>query len=107
MKASNVIGCEHEWAKQHGCMWCNDCAAKRAGRKPKPTVEKGWWAISHNMDNPGRVHTVEIQLVGQAVMQPAWLEEVTIVNDSESWRGPAEHVVRLVEVTSKRKKMKR
>jgi hypothetical protein len=95
-----VRGCRHK--KKDGCIWCYECGAKRAGTKPKKTFEVGWFAIDedHDMDYPGRVAAVQINLLGLAVEHPCWSEEVVIVNGHDQWRGPADRVTRLVAVVT-------
>lgn len=87
-------GCSHK--KTTGCIWCYECGAKRAGPKPKKTFEVGWYAIADNMEYPGCVGSVRMVLLGLAVQDQRWSEEVVIVNGSETWTGPAENITRLV-----------
>lgn len=91
--------CRH--VKREGALglklkWCDICAKLKAGPKPKPTFETGWYAIARDMDDPGRITRVRIIVIGQATDYPSWTETVQIQNGYDTWEGPADHVIRLV-----------
>lgn len=87
-------GCNHK--KNRDCKWCYECGAKHAGPKPKPTFKVGWYAITDHMEYPGCIGAVTMILLGLATDTQEWSEEVLIVNQSETWRGSADYVTRLV-----------
>lgn len=98
------MNCRHK--KRDGVLgldlkWCDNCAKIKAGPKPEPTFETGWYAIAKNMDDPGTITRVRITVHGQATDDPCWVETIQIQNGSEHWEGPADSVTRLVAAAAK------
>ncbi len=94
-------GCNHK--KDQGCIWCHRCGSERAGAKPAKTIEKGWYVLVENEDEPGVVLFVEHTLLGLAVEKQRWQEYVTVRVAGIEWKGPAERLTRLV---AEKKKVK-
>ncbi len=94
-----MSGCKHK--KKDGALglqlkWCPPCAQQKAGPKPKPKFQVGWYAIADNLDGPGTITRVRIHVVGEATDTPCWMESVQIQNGDDCWEGPADMVTRLV-----------